>query len=124
MMLKQSIKAFSHLMLLAGLTLTSSVAVSEKIKLIDPTPQEKELMQASMVGDIDTVKALVAKGISANSRGRYGKSALMFAVEEGSDEVVDFLISKGADVNALTTPGCTALTFAAEGGYQKLPQHY
>ncbi len=28
-------------------------------KLKDPTPQEKELMQAAIVGDIDTVKQLL-----------------------------------------------------------------
>jgi len=85
-----------------------------------PTAQDKELMEAAMIGDMATVQALIDQGVSPNAHGKYGKSSLMFAIEEGNEEITEYLISKGADVNARSIPGCTALTFAAEGGYPEI----
>ena len=54
-----------------------------------------ELREAALVGDIELVDELLAQGADPNSMTRFGKSALMFAVEEGSDEVAFRLIERG-----------------------------
>lgn len=51
-------------------------------------------------GDLNAVKALVAKGANVNGRSMHFQIPLMSAVMGGDTEVVVFLISKGADVNA------------------------
>ena len=115
-----TMKAITPLFLCLAIGLLSSNILAASKRFSDPTPQEKELMQASMVGDVDLIKTLLKQNVSVNAHGRYGKSALMFAVEEGDDDVAELLIEMGADVNAVTQPGCTALTIAAEGGFNDL----
>ncbi len=59
-----------------SLFLASAPILAGKTKFYDPSPREKELMQASMVGDVDMVKSLLDHNVSANAHGRYGKNAL------------------------------------------------
>jgi ankyrin repeat protein len=77
----------------------------------------KELRLAAMIGDTETVDALLNAGAEIDSASHFGKTALMMAVESDSLDTVALLLRRGADVNARTVAGCTALTFAAENGH-------
>ncbi len=81
-----------------------------------PGKYDRDMWEAAIIGDTATMEELLDKGVDPNAANRYGKSALMFAAEEGNEEVVELLIRKGVDVNRRSVAGCTALTFAAENG--------
>jgi len=63
-------------------------------------------------GNIEGVKALLAGGVSVDSRGAFVGTPLCAAAEEGHKEVVELLIANGADVNALSNGGRTPLDLA------------
>jgi hypothetical protein len=64
----------------------------------------------------DSMKALLASGLSANTRDKYGRTALHAAVLLGQLELARFLLSKGADVNARDEEGRTPLMVSASAG--------
>ncbi|MCU7857885.1 MAG: ankyrin repeat domain-containing protein, partial [Candidatus Thiodiazotropha sp. (ex Lucinoma borealis)] len=84
------------------------------------TQDDKDLRLAANVGDVETMTVLLDKGVPVDSENKFGKNALMMAVENDNFEAVVLLLSRGADVNARTKDGCTALTFAAENGHPAL----
>ena len=53
---------------------------------------EKELIQAAVAGNITEVVSLLDAGANVNTRNEIGKTALMYAAEEGHNEVVELLI--------------------------------
>ncbi len=62
---------------------------------------EPVLMQAARAGNVDAVKALLAKGANVNiEEGMYGQTALMWAASAGNTAVVKTLIEAGADMQA------------------------
>lgn len=69
------------------------------------------LMAAAKKGQINTMKALIAKGAGVNSRNPRGSAPLVFAVD-GGIEAVTLLLSKGARVDAQSDNGLTALAWA------------
>ena len=78
---------------------------------------ETVLMTASFAGNVDVVKALLARGANVNATEiAKGQTALMWAVSEGHRDVVRALLDQGADVNAHSTGQFTPLLFAARGG--------
>jgi ankyrin repeat protein len=62
--------------------------------------------------DAAAVKALLARGVDANSQNTLGMSALQIAAAVGNMEMVQTLLAAGADVNHASVYG-TPLTFAA-----------
>jgi len=57
---------------------------------------------AAATGDLATVKAFLAQGVSVNVRNEHdGATPLHAAAVEGQTAVINYLLSKGADVNAL-----------------------
>jgi outer membrane protein assembly factor BamB len=62
-----------------------------------------DLWDAAKRGDVDTVKALLAKGAEVNAKTEYGATALHFAADKGHLEVVRVLLKNKADVNAKDT---------------------
>ena len=79
-----------------------------------------QLVDAVRAGELETVKQLLAKGESPNSResdSATAATALMRAAEKGHTEIVKLLLEKGADVNATWNVGGTALAMIA--GNQK-----
>ena len=75
------------------------------------------LMEASLRGYADVVKALLDIHADVNARDDYGETALMFAAGKGHAAIVGLLLTAGADVSARTPKGTTALILASKRGY-------
>ncbi len=71
------------------------------------------LMEASIRGFIDVVKALLDAHADVNARDDYGETALMFAAGKGHA----LLLKAGAAVSAQTRTGTTPLILASKRGY-------
>ena len=75
----------------------------------------KDFREAAIIGDDETIIRMLDEGrVTVDNANQFGKTALMFAVEEDNFGVVSLLLNRGAEVNKVTVAGCTALTYAAE----------
>lgn len=74
---------------------------------------------AATIGDLDTVKALLAQGANANSSHLPRRNTPLFnASQEGHHEIVKVLVENGAEVNnSQIKDGTTPLHIAAEYGH-------
>lgn len=99
------------LLLFASLTLDKTFA---------QTTQTKSLHQATVSGDIERVKELLAKGADINLKNRQGWTPLHAAVWNQKQEIAKLLIEKGADVNVKDRSSRTALQFAADTGQKEI----
>ena len=73
----------------------------------------KELIEASVKGDIKKIEELIDKGADIEATDRWGQTALFMAP---SPEVVNALLDKGADIEAQDKIGRTPLiNFAGRG---------
>lgn len=59
---------------------------------------------AASTGDIETLKALHARGVEVNARAGDGTTALRQATAAGRDEIVQFLLAHGADPRLARDP--------------------
>ena len=76
------------------------------------------LMEASSIGDIETVQSLIDTGSEVNARTFFMRTtALMAASRNGHDEVAKLLIEKGAEVRAHSFGGWTSLMNASRYGH-------
>jgi len=77
-----------------------------------------EIHDAASGGDLARVTALLAQGVSLESRDTDGMTPLHSAAEQGRAEVVKALLARGADANACATGrnDATALHIAVYGG--------
>lgn len=66
------------------------------------------LNAAVSAGDVDLVKALIARGADVNRAEQYGTTALALAASESSPEMVRVLLAAGADPNWRSQYGSTA----------------
>ncbi len=74
-------------------------------------------MTAARTGNLEVVKALLAKGANVNAATEDANAtALMWALSGNHDEIARTLIAAGADVRRSTTKGFTPLMFAARSG--------
>lgn len=80
------------------------------------------LQEAAAVGDVNSVRSLLAKGVGADSwDDNFKKTGLQRAAMNGHKEVVALLLDKGARVDAKDSfPGATALSYAAERGQKEI----
>jgi ankyrin repeat protein len=74
------------------------------------------MRQASLNGDVNAVRSLVAQGENADSRDRAGNTALGLAAASGDLATVRVLLNDGADVNARNEHGVTPLEYAVNAG--------
>jgi outer membrane protein assembly factor BamB len=80
-----------------------------------------DLLTAARKGNLEAVKALLAKGADVNTKTAYGQTALMLASDKGHTEVVKLLIKHKADVNVKDTfYGLTPLAWAAYNGHAEI----
>ncbi|MCG8125325.1 MAG: ankyrin repeat domain-containing protein, partial [Candidatus Thiodiazotropha taylori] len=84
-------------LLIATLTLLLTAQV-----MAGSAEDERELRLAADVGDVETVTKLLDKGVSPDSANKFGKNALMIAVENNNFETVVLLLNRGANVTART----------------------
>jgi uncharacterized protein len=79
-----------------------------------------DLLEAAAKGDLQSVKAFVARGVSANAS-HDGRTALLAASLKGHAEVVKALLEAGADAGArdraLFSQGADALYLASQEGH-------
>jgi ankyrin repeat protein len=67
-------------------------------------------------GDVIGVRALVASGVSVDSRNRFGWTPLMLAAGSGNTSIVDYLLSAGASVGAINNFGASPIAYATLSG--------
>lgn len=60
---------------------------------------KSELQSAVMAKNATEVLAALSKGASVDALDREGRTALFYAVRDGSDEIIKILIEGGSDVN-------------------------
>jgi thiosulfate/3-mercaptopyruvate sulfurtransferase len=74
------------------------------------------LMLASRLGATATVRALVGRGVSVNTRNADGNNALWFACVSEDLGSIDALLAAGIDIDNLNDNGATCLMYAASSG--------
>lgn len=87
-----------------------------ELEQLDIPYTREAFVDSAKDGNLQAVELFLAAGMSANSTGTYGITALMWAVHNGHKDVAQTLLANGADVNARSENGTTALLFAAEEG--------
>jgi ankyrin repeat protein len=69
---------------------------------------------ASMVGDVELVRAFLARGASAREQGKFGHTCLVLAAKRGHHEVVRALLDAGTDVAHVDDPYPSSLYHGAD----------
>ncbi len=80
------------------------------------------LMDAAVDGDLQSVKALLAKGAEVNAVNDRGGTALTLAAYQGHLDVARELIANGAEIDIKDKDGKTALSAAVERGHTAIAQ--
>ncbi|HEX7936259.1 MAG TPA: ankyrin repeat domain-containing protein [Paraburkholderia sp.] len=81
---------------------------------IEDKAGENAMMMASLNGDVDFVKQLIAKQAEINKK---GWAPLHYAAANGHDDIVKLLLDNSAYVDAGSPNGTTPLMMAARGGH-------
>lgn len=77
----------------------------------------RDLIRASLEGNMKTVTRAVKQGKEVDSRDNAGRTPLMMAAYNGHSEIVRFLLEHGANPNSADKQGRTPLIFASSGSY-------
>jgi hypothetical protein len=75
------------------------------------------LLESAKLGDLPTVRDLLARRIPADSVDRRGLTPLMWAAASGNIELVRLLLDNGAAVDRRASDGSTALMLASANGF-------
>jgi hypothetical protein len=82
---------------------------------------DTELIEQASKGDVEKVKALIARGADVNTRTKDDLTCLMKATWNGHSETVKALLAAGAEVNAYNRNNrWTALKIASWGGHTEI----
>jgi hypothetical protein len=82
--------------------------------------QTDKLHANARVGDLTTLRDLLAGGADVNAADADLRTALHWAVLQGQTDAATQLLAAGADVNAVDRIGRTALHYAAQGNHTAL----
>jgi ankyrin repeat protein len=98
--------------------------IAEATKPTTPTKApDVSIHTAATLGNIETVKQLIANGADVNAKGGVtGGTPLLIAVTLGHKEIAEQLIANGADVNAKDPRGTTPLHGAALRGHKEIAE--
>ena len=81
------------------------------------TAPDSPVADAAMVGDVETVRSLIATGVNVNTAQGDGLTALHWAARNGDVETVAVLVAAGADPAVVTRIGShTPLHVASKAG--------
>jgi outer membrane protein assembly factor BamB len=86
------------LTLLALASVVCSFAIPGSVAAAPDKPEE-ELWAAARSGDVAKIEALLARGLSVDTKTHYGATALWFAAYKNQPRVVAVLLKRGADPN-------------------------
>ena len=78
---------------------------------------DQALIEATKLGDVDSVKSLIEKGADVNTENDWGCTPLHYAADSGYVDIAKLLIEHGADVNAKDSDGWTPLHYALKNGH-------
>jgi uncharacterized protein len=78
------------------------------------------LHAAAARGDVESARALLARGADPNARQQSGYVALHSAAQNGRRDLAELLLAHGAEREARSADGQTAADFAAKAGYAEL----
>ncbi len=81
--------------------------------------QEDDLRMASRDGRIESVRALLKRGISVDSPTSSGRTALMFAAQSGQSKIVALLLDAGANPDLTDDRDHTPLMLASKNCFTK-----
>ncbi|MEI0611488.1 ankyrin repeat domain-containing protein [Brachyspira pilosicoli] len=84
------------------------------------TQDEETLLDASIFGDDDIVKKLIAKNINLNVQDEAGNTALILASMEGHTKVVALLLNANADKYIVNNDGNDAIFYAKQKNYKNI----
>ncbi|MDX1949671.1 MAG: ankyrin repeat domain-containing protein [Rickettsiales bacterium] len=71
-----------------------------------------QLVRAAMIGDKNSVTALLHSGRSANATNKFGETPLMGAIFNAHNDIVEILLAEGANPNSVDAKGNTPLHVA------------
>ena len=99
----------------SGSVNATKLLLDAKAKIDKPNRwNDTPLMLASLQGNLDVVRALVAANANMNPK---GWTPLIYAATGGHDAVATFLLQRGADINAVSPNGTSALMMAIREGH-------
>jgi ankyrin repeat protein len=103
-----------HYILLALFVMTGSICFGQTRE------DSLQLVIASEKGEVETVKALLTKGVYIHTQDKDGRCAIVAAAYKNHLEIVDLLIAAGADVNMKDNTIQSAYLISTLNGYPEL----
>ncbi|MEM9088744.1 MAG: ankyrin repeat domain-containing protein [Cyanobacteria bacterium P01_F01_bin.53] len=92
------------------------IAISES-----PVPEPPPLIEATLAGDVDTVRSLLQSDADPNALYNTN-TALTYAARDGFTEISQLLLDSGAEVNWIDAEGVTPLILAAFKDHPELAE--
>jgi len=80
----------------------------------------KGVVAAAQVGDIEIIKYLITKGFKVNGKKQGEKTALMKAAEYSHKEIFKYLVTQGATITDEDKTGKTVLMYASMGSSKEI----